>query len=99
MTSEAPFPPNLQNWTKSISFHDSGLSEQLSFGWASWKPLRLNYSSNELPNSFFLTLIKKLGAIKRVHNCKTSMDDEIKNGIKEQIVLLKMKILRAVQQT
>ena len=43
--SEAPLPPDLQNWTKSHSFHDSGLSGQLSFGWASWKSLGLNYST------------------------------------------------------
>ena len=32
MISEAPLPPNLQNWTKSLSFHDSGFAGQLSFG-------------------------------------------------------------------
>ena len=44
LTSEAPLLVYLQNWTKSLSFHESGLSGQLSFGWASWKSLGLNYS-------------------------------------------------------
>ena len=45
MTSEARLPLNSQYWTKSLSFHDSGLSGQLNFDWPDWKPLGLNYSN------------------------------------------------------
>ena len=45
MTSEARLSSNSQNWTKSLSFHDSWLSGQLSFEWPDWKSLGLNYSS------------------------------------------------------
>ena len=45
LASEACLSPNLQNWIKSLSFHDSGLSGQLSFGRLNWKSLGLNYSS------------------------------------------------------
>ena len=54
MTSEAPLLAYLQNWTKSLSFHDSVLIGQLTFGWFSWKSLRLNY-----PNNHALQLFEK----------------------------------------
>ena len=52
-SSGAPLPPDLQNWTKSHSFHDSGLSGQLKFCWASWKSLWLNYSNEKRPGRIF----------------------------------------------
>ena len=60
MTSEAPLPPNSQNWTKLLSFHNSGLSGQLSFGWASWKSLGLNYS---IDNHFISNLFPSIGLL------------------------------------
>ena len=47
LTSEARLSPNLQNWTKLLRFYNSGLSGQLSFCWASWKSLGLNYSTTK----------------------------------------------------
>ena len=60
MTSEAPLPPNSQNWTKLLSFHNSGLSGQLSFGLASWKSLGLNYS---IDNHFISNLFPSIGLL------------------------------------
>ena len=47
MTSEAPLPPNVQNWTKSLSFQDfqdnSVLAEQVEnlSGWITLLPTSL----------------------------------------------------------
>ena len=61
MTSEARLPLNSQYWTKSLSFHDSGLSGQLNFDWPDWKPLGLNYSNGEHScGSWFCCVVQKL---------------------------------------
>ena len=52
MTSEALLPLNSQYWTKSLSFHDSGLSGELNFDWLDWKPLGLNYTTAHLSKNW-----------------------------------------------